>query len=651
MSDAVPASPQAPKPLWRNLNFTLMWTSVAASGFGDRLIMMIALALLLIGRDTGDAKSSYQASIQFFFFAPYLLLSPPAGWLADTFPRKWIMVICDLVRAGILGLMFFTIMPSLSAQSDASANGQVSEGVVWLVIASVGCMAAIFSPTRNATVPMIVPETQLQAGNAILVALATISSLIGQVVGGEMLGDNAPPQTLRNTLLISVAIYLAGAACLSSMRVPARVVTVKANEDVGLARLFRASHYILRHRRIAALILVNLLVWTAAFIVYTALIAVCARVYGVPGKDLITWYARLSGMLGAGMLVGAVVIAAMNTLRESAIVGLVGLLLAGAATVLLAVIPSLAIGMVMCFAVGFFGNFAIICFVTLAQGISPDYTRGRVMGVYMFATTIASVLVNLVIWRMGDAADQVIIVALYVTGPVMMAVAAWQLFGHVTRGPMPRGIQNVFWRLDRLFMLVWHRVEWVGKDRVPSGGPVILASNHTAGIDPFLIQAGVRRPIRWVMVRKNFYRALNPLWRAIAPIVLDPGKQPIKQLKTVLEALTASQIVGIFPEGGLQRDHRMLQPMQSGVGMMAVRSGARIVPVWVTGTPMHKRMWAHFLKPSRSRVYFGQAYTPDSNRSYEEIVEDLRQRMVALAIEAEGKAPQETDVPHGQRQV
>jgi len=150
------------------------------------------------------------------------------------------------------------------------------------------------------------------------------------------------------------------------------------------------------------------------------------------------------------------------------------------------------------------------------------------------------------------------------------------------------------------------------------------------------VQASLQRRIRWVMVNKNHYKILGFLWKTIDPIVIEEGKAPIRQLKTMLDALKNEEIAGIFPEGGLQRDHRNLQPFQPGIGMIAVRSGAKIIPVWITGTPRAKNMIWHFLRPSHCRVYFGEAYTPDPSMSYEAVVEDLRNRMMELGKFAEG---------------
>ena len=41
-------------------------------------------------------------------------------------------------------------------------------------------------------------------------------------------------------------------------------------------------------------------------------------------------------------------------------------------------------------------------------------------------------------------------------------------------------------------------------------------------------------------------------------------------------------------------------------------------------------LW-HFLRPSRSVVIFGEPYRPDANQTHEQIVEDLRRRMLELA--------------------
>lgn len=623
------------RPLWRNANFTLMWTSIAASGFGDRLLMFVGLPMLGVGTAMSQENVRYAAAINFFFFLPYLLVGPPAGWLADTLPRKWVLLGCDELRAVVLLLAIAMLAGATSPAIDAAHHWQL-----YAIVFAVGCFAATANPARNALVPQIIPPGQLQSGNAIIVGIATIASLLG-VQAAKWIIDANEVDSIRLGIFIAVAFYGVSGWFFAFIRVRSHgPVGYRGSEDVGVGRLFAALGYVRRHRSVRDMVLLDMLVWAAAMVVFNGLLAVAERVYDFTGDVLLDRYADLIFALGAGSLGGSLFVAWMNTRRESAIIALVGLLGAGVCTIAVTAVPVYALGLAFAFGVGFFGFTSVICVITLLQAISPNYMRGRVMGINVLASTLSNVLVNLIIWRLPEA-DYYMLTLLYATGAALILVALRGLWRRMFCSPLPRGQRdaNFFWHLNRIYMLVWHRVQWRNRQRVPMHGPVILASNHTAGTDPFLIQAGVMRVVRWLMLKRNQFFWMTPLWRAIHPIVIDDGERnPMRQLRALLGELKQGGIVGIFPEGGLQRDHRNLQPFATGVGLLAARSDAWVVPVWVTGTPVHKSMLVHFLKPSRSWVTFGQPYQVDKSLSHEQIVEDLRQRMVALAKEAEAEA-------------
>ncbi|MEX2212687.1 MAG: MFS transporter [Phycisphaeraceae bacterium] len=599
-----------------------MWTSVAASGFGDRLIMLVAMALMGMTA-ANDNSVTITAGINFWFFFPWLIISPPGGWLADKMPRKWLMFACDEIRAALL-FCGFLLIPAVGAAAIPGDH----HWKIFALMAAVGTFAAVFSPARNATVPEVIPPTQLTAANGILISIATIASLFGAIVGGWIINEQ-DSGTLRTVLIMGVLFYFFSGLLLTLLRIVRRQKTAK--EKTGFFSMFAALGYMKSHKKTIGLTLVNVLVWGAAMVVSNSFTALNSSYGFDPGRRLRT-YTEMFTCLGAGMLAGGLFVAWMNKKRESVPLGMLGLTLAGMSVAMIAICPWYVAGLAATFGVGFFGNMAIICTFSLLMGIAPNYIRGRVMGINSLATTVAIVLANLIIWQLPTkTADLIMVRSLWPTAAVLMIVGIWGFWALITRGPMPKQSQNIFWHLDRMFTLFWHGVTWYGKHRVPTSGPCIMAANHTAGIDPFLIQGALVRPVRWVMITKNYYRIMTPLWKAINPIAIEEGKPPIAQLKAVLESLKAGEIVGIFPEGGLQRDHRNLQKFQSGVGMIAVRSGAMIVPVWITDTPMRKKMIWHFLQPSRSKIFFGEAYKPDTTKSYEEIVEDLRQRMMALA--------------------
>ena len=90
----------------------------------------------------------------------------------------------------------------------------------------------------------------------------------------------------------------------------------------------------------------------------------------------------------------------------------------------------------------------------------------------------------------------------------------------------------------------------------------------------------------------------------------------------------AGGAIGIFPEGGIERPARTLLPFQPGVGFVVRRTGARVLPVWIDGTPMAlPTAWASLVTPSRARVRYGDLIDYSGTKlSAEEIAKDLQRR-------------------------
>lgn len=609
-------------PLWRNISFTLMWTSTAASGFGDRMIMLGAWALLGGMIEGTSDSTSIQASTQFFFFLPYILISLPGGWLADRLPRKWLLLGCDEIRGLILLLAFFAV---------ASANGpaNIPDGHHWkvhLALAAIGTFAAIFNPTRNAIIPQIIPTPQLQSGNAVILVINVVASMIGMVVGGWIIrADEAV--SVRHGLLMGALFYLVSGTFFAFLRPTApRQVAAQAQPR----SFWQAARYIARHRRIVILIGLGVLVWSSAAAVSSGIPGVVKGHYNLQGDGLKDAFTTLSAMIGVGLLAGAGLVMAVRTRKESPALTLAALAMVGVCVLLFVFVPWMPATYAAAFCIGMFGNVVIITVLTLLQSVTPNYMRGRVMGINSMVNTAFSVTTYFTIWRLPSA-DENIIYALYALGGLLIVIGVYGVYRYLSRGPMPNRVANAAWRLDRLACLVWHRLTVIGRENVPSSGPVILAANHTSALDPFLMQAGSRRMVRWVMLTQYELKVAGFLWRAIRPIALDRDSGDIAKLRQVVDTLKQGEIVGLFPEGGLQRSKRELGPMEPGIGMIAKRSGATIVPVWIEGTPLSDSMAVHMLRPSRSVVTFGKPYTPDEKADAKQITEDLRRRLLELA--------------------
>jgi len=622
MAKTPPAMGARNPPLWRNLSFTLMWTSTAASGFGDRMIMLGAWALLG-GMIHGSTDStSIQASTQFFFFLPYIFFSIPGGWLADHLPRKWLLLSCDEARGLILLIAFFAV-----AQAGGPADiPDDHHWKVYLALAAIGCFAAIFNPTRNAIIPQIIPTAQLQSGNAVILVINVIASMVGMIVGGWIIqADQAV--SVRHGLLMGALFYLVSGTFFAFLRPTAARQGVDETEPRSF---WQAVQYVSQHRRALGLIVLGVLVWSSAAAVSSGIPGVVKGHYGLQGDDLKTAFTTLSAVMGIGLLGGAVLVVIIQTRRESPVLTLSALAAVGVCVLLLALVPWKPATYASAFGIGVFGNVVIITVLTMLQSVTPNFMRGRVMGINSMVNTLFSVTTYFMIWRLPSA-DTNIRYALYGLGGLLIVVGGLGLLGYLSRGPMPNRLANVLWRLDRLFCLAWHRLKIIDAHRVPSAGPVILAANHTSALDPFVIQAGTLRRVRWVMLTQYQFGIAAPIWRAIEPIALERNGGDISKLRQVVDTLKQGELVGLFPEGGLQRTNRELQPFEPGIGMIAKRSGATIVPVWIQGTPLRHSMILHVLQPSRSVVVFGKPYQPGDKGDAKQITEDLRSRLLALS--------------------
>lgn len=133
------------------------------------------------------------------------------------------------------------------------------------------------------------------------------------------------------------------------------------------------------------------------------------------------------------------------------------------------------------------------------------------------------------------------------------------------------------------------RVEGLGA--IPATGPVLLAVNHRSLLDGPMLFGAVGRPVNCLVKVEAFTPWLGPLLRSSGqiPVRRDGGDAPAVRL--CLRILRAGGLVGIFPEGS--RGHGLAETAQPGVGYLALRTGATVVPVACAGTSemAHRRGW------------------------------------------------------------
>lgn len=146
-----------------------------------------------------------------------------------------------------------------------------------------------------------------------------------------------------------------------------------------------------------------------------------------------------------------------------------------------------------------------------------------------------------------------------------------------------------------------------GQSHVPRDGGLIVASNHISYFDPPLVGTAAVRELHF-LAKEELFRppVFGSLIRAYNAIPIRRGAVDIRGLSKAMEVLRAGHALIVFPEGTRMRDGE-LHRAKPGVGMLAVNTGARIVPCYIQGSDRNPGEW--ITRRTKPRVSFGPVRT------------------------------------------
>ena len=134
------------------------------------------------------------------------------------------------------------------------------------------------------------------------------------------------------------------------------------------------------------------------------------------------------------------------------------------------------------------------------------------------------------------------------------------------------------------FMLI-HGTKYVGLDNIPKTGPVILAGNHTGNTDALLMLGGPKRIVH-MMAKKELFKTkfTNAFFRSMACISVDRSIHDENAKSEAIKVLNDGGLIGIFPEGTVNKTNDIIMPFKYGAVSFAKKTGAYIVPFSITGS-------------------------------------------------------------------
>ncbi len=178
-----------------------------------------------------------------------------------------------------------------------------------------------------------------------------------------------------------------------------------------------------------------------------------------------------------------------------------------------------------------------------------------------------------------------------------------------------------------LFSRAYHRTDVLIPQHLPRHGPAILVCNHTSGLDPALIQSVCPRIIVWMMATEYYeIKAMKWMYDMIEAIPVDRSGRDMAATRAALRALGNGRILGIFPEGKIATS-RALLPFQSGVAMLAIKTGVGVYPAFLEGTQRGQEMAQAILTPNEATLAFGPPVEFDRRGTSREVLESATARI------------------------
>jgi len=133
-----------------------------------------------------------------------------------------------------------------------------------------------------------------------------------------------------------------------------------------------------------------------------------------------------------------------------------------------------------------------------------------------------------------------------------------------------------------------------GMENFPRRGPALVVINHLGDADAVLLGAVMPVAIDGMgKIELNEHWLVGPMFRAYGIIYIHRGRPDRKAIRAVLDGLAEGRIIALAPEGRQSLDGK-LESGNEGAAFLAMKSGAIIVPVAMTGTEndnIYNRKW------------------------------------------------------------
>lgn len=187
------------------------------------------------------------------------------------------------------------------------------------------------------------------------------------------------------------------------------------------------------------------------------------------------------------------------------------------------------------------------------------------------------------------------------------------------------------------------RIEGSENEPRPEDGAFLVCANHTTAGDPVWLCASLRRQQPHFMSKAELFKIplLGGLIRLLGAYPVERGSADVSSLRTTVNLLHDGKCVGMFPQGTRRPGvDPATTPVKSGVGIIAVRGGVQILPVYIKTKKFRAGVFC------RKNIIIGKpipygtiAAMHDEHLEYSRIAAYIFEQVCSLGNSGEGQSP------------
>ena len=560
------------KKLWREKSFFPLLATQFLGAFNDNLFknsLMVFVAYKLVAET--QSVNIYANVAAGIFILPYFLFSAYAGLLADKYSRSKLAVELKIIE---LILML----------TAAVIFGFENINLLIFLLFLMGLQSTFFGPVKYALLPQILKPNELVAGNAYIEASTYISIILGAVLGTML--------PVWGSVLLLVLCAVVGV--FSAYKIPkVKGVQPELKINFNLFQQISENIKLIRSHIIVFRAIVGATwFWVLGVFFLTELFPLCSKVFNTE-KSVVTLFLVLFSIgVGVGsffcnkLLKGevSVVYVPLSAVGLSVCAFAVYLLSLGFETSdnTLSLIEFLArprgiLLSIFLFAFAFCGGLYIVPLNALMQKKAPKKNVASVIAGNNIVNSLGMVGISLAAVILTALGFKITTLFLFV------AIISACVAGYICMLLPDALVRSIF----RSLLKVFFRVDVSGVANLQkAGSKTLIIANHVSLLDGVLIAAYLPRKITFAIDSDWGAKWYVKLFGGLVDFCPLNPTNPLA-IRTMIDEVNKNKTVMIFPEGRISVTGSLMK-VYEGAGVIAAKTGAKIVPLRIDGAQYSK---------------------------------------------------------------